>query len=123
MMPEPPDAALPLPGLEDLAGKRAVSDLERGVRRTLAELARLGKLEEVHAGYTAIAVAAAQEAARKSATGRGSTWSNDVRVLVELLDALTGAGEAGDDFEERMRQKMAEWEAELAGEQPGPGPQ
>lgn len=111
-----PDAPQPLPGLEDLgeveARRGRVGEVERGVRRTLAELRRLSKITEVDAGRSAIAISLARMMATKEATGRGSTFSNDARLLVELLDALAGEASRGEaEFEGVLQDKMAEWEA------------
>lgn len=111
-----PDAPQPLPGLEDLgeveARRGRVGEVERGVRRTLAELRRLSKITEVDAGRSAIAISLARMMATKEATGRGSTFSNDARLLVELLDALAGEASRGEaEFEGVLHDKMAEWEA------------
>lgn len=117
-MTDPSD--LPLPGLEQLDPvfaehlPQGMSPLESAVRRTLAALQADEKLHEHDAGRTAMAVELAQIISEKRRTRKLSTVSNDARLLVELLDTL--AGDAGDSgLDQRLAEKMAEWEAEMAG--------
>lgn len=102
------DDALPLPGLDDVRGQRHVGDVEAGVRRTIAELARLDKLGEIDAGRLAVSVALARMMAKKEASGRMSTVSNDARLLIELLDSFT-EGEELTGVDDRLAEIMAQW--------------
>jgi len=109
--PNPPQ---PLPGLEHLGDNSRPSQVEVGVRRTLAELWRTQKLTEVDAGRTAVAISLAKMMAAKERSGRGSTFSNDARLLVELLESMAGEAAEGAAFEAQLTATMAQWEAELA---------
>jgi predicted nucleic acid-binding Zn ribbon protein len=104
---------LPLPGLEDgVDSRRAVTDLESAVRRTIAAHQELDHLTEVDAGKCAIAIELCQVAARKRAGGRMSTISNDLRLLQEILDSLTP--DADTDVDAKLRAAMAEWSEEVS---------
>jgi hypothetical protein len=105
-----PNDALPLPGLEQYDGQRALGDVEKGVRRTLRALADLERLTEIDAGHLAVAVSLSRIIAKKEASGRLSTVSNDARLLVELLDSFVDDGEGG-DVDEQLRKAMEEWKA------------
>ncbi len=100
----------PLPGLEPTA--KPAGQLETAVRRTIAELNRLGYISESSAARCALAIELAQIISDKRARGRTSTVGNDARVLVELLDDLlpedTGADAA-------LQAAMDEWAKVVGG--------
>lgn len=107
------DEAQPLPGLESgVDERRAVTDLESAVRRTIAAHQQLDHLSEVDAGKCAIAIELCQVAARKRAGGRMSTISNDLRLLQEILDSLAPTEDS--DVDARLRAAMAEWTEEVS---------
>ena len=101
----PDGPAEPLPGLGE-PGPRPPADLERAIRRTLAELHRRGHVDEVDAGRLALAIELAQVITLKRASGRASTIGNDARVLMEILDSLVK--EAG-DVDTALAEAMAQW--------------
>lgn len=97
---------LPLPGLDEPAGKPGA--LELAVRRTFRSIEDDGILDESDAGRLQLAVELAQIIELKKQTKRTSTVSNDARLLVEILDKLTGADVEGSD-DRRLRDAMAAW--------------
>lgn len=105
MISEPdPMAPEPLPGLAPPV--RPPSLIEDGVRRTLAEMATRGYLDEIDAARSALAITLAEIIAEKKATGRMSTIGQDARVLLDLLDAAVPADTAVD---EDLRKAIEEW--------------
>lgn len=110
---------LPLPGLElPDETRRQVSDLERGVRRTIAAHADLEHISEVDAGKCALALELCHVAQVKRAGRRLSTVHADLRLLSEILDSFApDAG--GDDVDARLRKAMAEWEAVMESDNAG----
>lgn len=123
MTMQPDAGALPLPGLDvvdDLAERRRgspVSDLEKAIRRSLAELHRQGHVGEVDAGKLQLAIELAQIIELKKATRRTSTVGNDARVLMEILDAFVAEAS---DVDEDLRAAMEQWGTYVAGERPAP---
>lgn len=106
IVPTEAHPALAIPGL-DLVTGRAVPALEIAVRRTLAELHKMGHVHEVDSGKTALALEMAQVIATKKATGRASTIGNDARVLMEILDAFVGDVS---DVDTELREAMRQWQ-------------
>lgn len=101
--------ALPLPGLDD--AKPGESALAAAVRRTIAAHQAQAHLGEVDAGACAIALELCAIVTAKQAQRRLSTVSNDLRLLHELLQAMSPDEGAADG---KLREAMEAWEAELA---------
>jgi hypothetical protein len=64
----------------------------------------------------------AQIISAKRASGRTSTVGNDARVLVEILDGLAPAPEAGGGGDAGLRAAMEAWSAEIERQSKGPLP-
>lgn len=119
-MTKPPSDHPMLPGLEPPAP--TASTLEVAVRRTLAALDADDVLHEVDAARIALAVELAQIISDKRRTGRTSTVGNDARVMVEILDGLAPAPEAGGG-DAGLRAAMEAWEKAVnEGQAPAPLP-
>lgn len=103
--PNASDPVLPLPGMEPVE-RRGVDDLERAVRRTLAELQRQGHIGEIDAGKLQLAIELSQVVAIKKRTGRASTIGNDARVLMEILDSFV---DEATDVDDGLRDAMLQW--------------
>lgn len=101
----------PLPGLEDLAGRRPAA-LEKAVRRTIAALSSSGRVTEADAARTALALTMADIITAKRASGRMSTIGMDAKVLMDLLDGLVG--EAG-GVDGELASALEEWAKADAG--------
>lgn len=104
---------LPLPGFDE--PRQGASALELAVRRTFAAIADDGgELGEADAGRLQLAVELAQIIDIKKSTKRTSTVSNDARLLVELLNQITGADQGADgDTDRRLRAAMDAWSEQL----------
>ncbi len=102
---------LPLPGLDE--PKQGESALAAAVRRTIAAHQAQAHLGEVDAGACAIALELCAIVQLKQAQRRLSTVSNDLRLLHELLTAMSPDDSEGD---EKLRDAMEAWEAQLAAE-------
>lgn len=102
-----------LPGLDDdhEAGSSSV-DLERAILSTLDEYRGAGLVTRRDAGKVALAVHVCRVMEDKRRRGRTSTYSNDARLLNEILDGFIAEEGAGD---ERLRAAMAEWSAFVQG--------
>lgn len=101
---------LPLPGLEEPSSK--LGALESAVRRTFASVAGDDGLSEADAGRLQLALELAEIIELKKRTKRTSTVSNDARLLIEILDKITGADAGLDgDVDKRLRNAMDEWAA------------
>lgn len=102
-----------LPGLDpDHEPDKTAVDLERAVLDTLDEYRSAGLLTRRDSGKVALAVHVCRVMADKQRRGRTSTYSNDARLLNEILDGFV-AEEAGGD--ERLARAMAEWSAYVQG--------
>lgn len=100
--------ALPLPGLDD--AKPGESALAAAVRRTIAAHQAQAHLGEVDAGACAIALELCAIVTAKQAQRRLSTVANDLRLLHELLQAMSPDEGAAND---KLREAMEAWEREL----------
>lgn len=105
-----------LPGLDEAARSSLIGDrgsnLERAVLATLDEYRSAGLLTARDAGKVALAIDLVRVMDGKRTRGRTSTYSNDARLLNEILDGFVGE-EAGGD--ERLREAMSQWAALLTG--------
>lgn len=97
-----------IPGLEP--PPPAANPLLVAVDETIAQLRELGLVKPTDAGRVALARQLAQVLAIKEATGRVSTYSNDARVLMELLEGFAAEASEGDHA---LRVAMDEWSSYL----------
>jgi len=115
MVPVVVASAVPesLPGLAPSheAGASSV-DLERAILSTLDEYREAGLVTRRDAGKVALAVHVCRVMEDKRRRGRTSTYSNDARLLNEILDGFVAEEGAGD---ERLRAAMAEWSLYVQG--------
>lgn len=110
-MTNEPDQALPLPGIDPDPTNRAVTELERAVRRTLRAMDEAGLVQEVDAGKLQLAIEMAEVIAMKKNTRRASTIGNDARVLMEILNDFK---ESASEVDENLAATMAEWAEVIA---------
>jgi hypothetical protein len=106
-----PDVDAFLPGLGSEEHGQA-SPLELAVEATLREYAAAQLLKPRDAGKVALALDLTRVMAIKRRTGRTSTYSNDARLLYELLDSFVAEETAGDAA---VTEAMQQWSALLAG--------
>lgn len=99
--------ALPGFGSEEL-GK--ASPLESAIVSTLTELQAEGLLRPRDAGRVALALDITRVMAIKRRSGRTSTYSNDARLLYDILESFEPDTNTGD---EALKATMATWTAEL----------
>lgn len=99
----------PLPGFgsEELG---PASPLETAIVDTLHQLNEDGLLRPRDAGKVALALDLTRVMAIKRRSGRTSTYSNDARLLYDILDSFEPEVSTGDEV---IKAKMAEWTAEL----------
>ena len=106
--PTDADAAPTLPGLELDTPMRAVGELERQVRRSLARLEELGLVGPEHAGLAQLAIELAQAIGRAAARGQAAAVGLSAAQLVNVFDKLnpadSGGGAASDDFTRWQRE-------------------
>lgn len=86
------------------------SPLEDAVVGTLTELQAEGRLRPRDAGKVALALDLTRVMAIKRRSGRTSTYSNDARLLYDILDGFEPETAGADEV---IKAKMAEWSAEL----------
>lgn len=98
-----------LPGL-DVNRDTGEPQLVRAVVATLDEYRKAGLITAAHAGKVAIAVDLAEVMDGKRRRGRTSTYANDARLLVEVLDGFVAEEGAGSDA---MRAAMEIWSAKV----------
>ena len=92
-----------IPGLEPPA---LANPLLEAVEETIAELRELGLVKPTDAGRIALARQLAKVLAIKERSGRVSTYSNDARVLMELLEGFAAEASEGDAA---LRKAMEDW--------------
>lgn len=99
-----------LPGLEVPGPKTGA--LEAAVLTTLDLMREQGLVKPTDAARVALAVDLCRVLEHKRASGRVSTYSNDARVLMELL---AGFAEDATEADAALVAAMAEWSAFVAG--------
>jgi hypothetical protein len=106
---------LPLPGLEP-PGSGHLSPLQRAVRRSAAALDAMDLLEEHHAMDLEACRILAASAEKKLATGRMSTLSGDLELMLKVKqNILTPPEDGSGSVDEDLRQAMADFSAALDG--------
>lgn len=88
------------------------SPLEAAVKVTLSEYADAQLLKPRDAGKVALALDLTRVMAIKRRSGRTSTYSNDARLLYEILDSFVAEETAGDAA---VVEAMQQWTALLTG--------
>jgi hypothetical protein len=117
MMANPSDYAPPepLPGLE-VQGTGNVSPLVRALRRTVAAMDSLELLDELHALDLEACRLLARSAEMKLATGKASTISNDVDLLMRIKQQIvTPPTSPEGSVDSQLREAMADFVAQLDG--------
>ena len=107
-MTNPADAASTLPGME-LPGVPEVGSDEsvyEATRRQLQQLAKLGYIEEHHAGKVQLALAAARDIDRSQGRGAPSGRANLYRVMNEILETIPQPEAASKDALDATLQAM-----------------
>jgi len=92
-----------IPGLEPPV---RANPLLVAVDATIAELRELGLVKPTDAGRVALARQLAKVLEIKERSGRVSTYSNDARVLMELLEGFAAEASEGDMA---LRKAMEDW--------------
>lgn len=92
-----------IPGLEPPV---RANPLLVAVDETIAQLRELGLVKPTDAGRVALARQLAKVLAIKEQSGRVSTYSNDARVLMELLEGFAAEASEGDAA---LRAAMDQW--------------
>lgn len=89
-MTNPAEDASTLPGLELPIAPEVPGDesVYVATRRQLAQLAKLGYIEEHHAGKVQLALAAARDIDRSQGRGAPSGRANLYRVMNEILETI-----------------------------------
>jgi hypothetical protein len=85
--------------------------LERAVLSTLGEYAGAGLVKPRDAGKVALALDLCRVMAGKRRSNRTSTYSNDARLLAEILDSFVAEESAGDAA---VTEAMREWSDQVA---------
>lgn len=85
-----------IPGLDVPSSSSSGNPLLVAVEQTIAELRELGLVKPTDAGRVALAMQLAKVLEIKERTGRVSTYSNDARVLMELLEGFAAEATEGD---------------------------
>jgi len=80
--------------------------LLEAVNETIAQLRELGLVKPTDAGRVALARQLAKVLEIKERSGRVSTYSNDARVLMELLEGFAAEASEGD---QALRVAMDAW--------------
>lgn len=109
--PESVDAQLVIPGLGS-DGLIEEGPLERAVIQTLNEYAQAELLKPRDAGKVALALDLCRVMAGKRRSNRTSTYSNDARLLSEILDSFVAEESAGDAA---LTEAMQRWAGMLEG--------
>lgn len=106
-----PDADLVIPGLGSDGDRIESGPLERAVLATLGEYAGAGLVKARDAGKVALALDLCRVMAGKRRSNRTSTYSNDARLLAEILDSFVAEESAGDAA---VTEAMREWADQVA---------
>lgn len=105
---ESTDVAIPGLGSD---GDQLQGPLERAVLATLGEYAGAGLVKARDAGKVALALDLCRVMAGKRRSNRTSTYSNDARLLSEILDSFVAEESAGDAA---VTEAMREWADQVA---------
>lgn len=95
-----------IPGLGSDGDRLESGPLERAVLATLGEYAGAGLVKARDAGKVALALDLCRVMAGKRRANRTSTYSNDARLLAEILDSFVAEESAGDAA---VTEAMREW--------------
>lgn len=107
---DPASTDIALPGLGADSDNIPAGPLENAVLDTLKELHKSDLLRPRDAAKVALALDLCRVMAIKRRSGRTSTYSNDARLLSELLDSFTAEEAAGNAA---LTEAMQVWAASL----------